>query len=66
MNCSVVSVEEIKKLFNFLSAIESSIIEGAIKILVIYIEYKKKFKRNSKKQENNIFMWLFDWFSIHS
>jgi len=37
-NCSAASTEGIKKLFSFLSAIESSEIEGAIKILVyIYI-----------------------------
>ncbi len=48
-NCSAVSAEGIKKLLSFLSDIESSVIEGAIKILVIYIEYKEKVKRNRRK-----------------
>ncbi len=64
-NCSAASVEEIKKLFNFLLAVKLSVIEGAIKLLVIYIEYKEKIKRNNKKQENNVLMWSFDWFSVH-
>ncbi len=38
LNCSTASAGGIKKLFSFLSAVESSEIEGAIKILVyIYI-----------------------------
>ncbi len=48
-NCSAVSAGEIKKLLSFLSAVELSVIEGAIKILVIYIEYKEKIKRNRRK-----------------
>jgi len=49
LNYSAISVGGIKKLFNFLSAVESSVIEEAIKILVIYIEYKERIKRNNKK-----------------
>ncbi len=49
MNCSVTSVEEIQKLFNFLLAIELSVIEEAIKLLVIYIKYKERIKRNNRK-----------------
>jgi len=48
-NYSAASAEGIKKLLNFLLTIKSSEIEGAIKILVIYIEYKEKIKRNSRK-----------------
>ncbi len=48
-NCSAVSAGGIKKLLSFLSAIELSEIEGAIEILVIYIEYKEKIKRNRRK-----------------
>jgi len=48
-NYSAASAGEIKKLLNFLLTIKSSEIEGAIKILIIYIEYKEKIKRNSRK-----------------
>ncbi len=65
LNCSAASAGGIKKLFNFLSAVESSVIEEAIKLLVIYIEYKEKIKRNNKKQENNVLVWSFSWFSVH-
>jgi len=50
-NYSAASVEGIKKLFNFLSAVESFVIEGAIKILVIYIKYKKKLKEIIKNKK---------------
>jgi len=48
-NCSAASAEGIKKLFSFLSAVESSGIEGAIEILIyiyIYNEIIIKKRRN--------------------